>query len=277
MANTPAFQESITVEPITPGIGAIVHGVALQDTITDDGLFATIHALWMEHLVLFFREQRLNPEEHVAFGRRFGELHIHPAAPYAHGNPALMKIYTDENSRRNNGEVWHSDVSAAEEPPMASILHIHQVPTLGGDTLWANMYAVFDSLSGSLQQFLRGLEAEHEANYQGFYGDHQPQRESPKAVHPVVRTHPVTGRQALFVNSGFTRRIKGLNPRESDDLLRMLFDQIKNPAFHCRFSWQADSVALWDNRCTQHMAIWDYHPETRSGLRVTVSGDRPYL
>ncbi|HIL95368.1 MAG TPA: taurine dioxygenase, partial [Pseudomonadales bacterium] len=118
--------------------------------------------------------------------------------------------------------------------------------------------------------------AVHSASYKGFYGDHQPQRENPRSEHPVVRTHPVTGQKALYVNSGFTRQIKGVTKNESDSLLAMLFDHVKNPNFHCRFQWQANSMAIWDNRCTQHMAVWDYFPETRSGTRVTVKGDKPY-
>jgi taurine dioxygenase len=187
-----------------------------------------------------------------------------------------MKIHTDADSPRNNGEGWHSDVSADIEPPMASILHIRKIPSYGGDTLWANMYEAYDALSEPVKNLLSGLTAIHTASYRGFYGDHPPQRENPRAEHPVVRTHPVTKRKALYVNSGFTRRIKELNKHESDSLLAMLFDHVKNPNFHCRFQWQANSIAMWDNRCTQHMAVWDYFPETRSGTRVTVKGDRPF-
>ena len=231
----------------------------------------------MQHLVLFIRDQRISPEQHLAFARRFGELHIHPAAPFAHNNPELMVIHTDENSKRNNGNGWHSDVSADEEPPLGSILHLHEVPRYGGDTLFANMYAAFDALSTPMQQFLCRLEARHVSDYTGVYGDHKPQREFPSAVHPVVRTHPVTGKQALFVNSGFTKRILGVSRAESDALLNLLFEHIKNPAFHCRFRWQPNSIAMWDNRCTQHLAVWDYYPETRSGIRVTVKGDKPFF
>lgn len=264
----------IEVEPLTPRIGAVVHGVDLTGSLSD-AQFEEIHAAWMNHLVLFFRDQPMSPEAHLALGQRFGELHIHPAAPYACGNPALMKIHTDKDSHRNNGEGWHSDVSADEEPPMASILHIHRTPSHGGDTLWANMYDAFEALSVPIQNLLLGLTAIHQADYSGFYGDHQPQRDNPAAEHPVIRTHPVTGRRALFVNSGFTRRIKGVTRAESAALLSMLFEHVKNPNFHCRFQWQPHSVAIWDNRCTQHMAVWDYYPQTRSGIRVTVKGDRP--
>jgi taurine dioxygenase len=265
----------IEVEPITPRIGAIVHGADLSRSLTDE-MFSEIHDAWMEHLVLFFRDQAMSPEQHLAFGRRFGELHVHPAAPYANNDPALMIIHTDEKSTRNNGQGWHSDVSADQEPPMASILHIHKTPKQGGDTLWANMYLAYETLSEPIRKLIDGLSAVHSLDYSGFYGDHKPQRETPSAVHPVVRTHPVTGRKALFVSQGFTKRIKELSKVESDALLALLFDHVKNPNFHCRFHWAPNSVALWDNRCTQHMAVWDYFPETRSGIRVTVKGDRPF-
>ena len=267
----------LTVEPLTPTIGAVVHGVDLREVASNAELFSEIHGLWMEHLVLFFRDQKMTPDEHLALGECFGPLHIHPAAPFENGNPALMRIHADETSHRNNGEVWHSDVSADEKPPMASILRIHQVPKSGGDTLWANMYRVFDSFSDKMQYFLTGLRAEHRADYTGFYRDHEPQRSNPHCVHPVVRTHPVTKRNALFVNSGFTRNILGLTELESRSILKLLFERVRDPVFHCRFRWQKNSVAMWDNRCTQHMALWDYFPETRSGLRVTIVGAKPVL
>lgn len=265
----------ISVEPLTPRIGAVIEGADLTRTVSD-ALFEEIHAAWMKHLVLFFRDQPMSYDQHLALGKRFGELHIHPAAPFVDNNPALMRIHTDEHSHRNNGEGWHSDVSADAEPPMASILHIHQTPPRGGDTLWANMYEAYNSLSATFKELLLPLDAIHAANYSGFYGDHAPQRENPSAIHPVVRTHPVTRKQALYVNSGFTRRIKGITSSESEALLTLLFDHVKNPNFHCRFQWQPHSVAIWDNRCTQHMAVWDYYPATRSGVRVTVQGDRPF-
>lgn len=265
----------IHVEPLNPVIGAIVHGVDLAEPI-DDATFSAIHDAWMNHHVLFFQNQQISPTQHLDFGRLFGPLHIHPAAPYAHGNPELMIIRTDDSSKRNNGNGWHSDVSADEEPPLGSILHIHEVPSSGGDTLFASMYAAFDALSDPIKALLTGLEARHVSNYAGVYGDHKPQREFPSATHPVVRTHPITGRQALFVNAGFTRRILGVSRSESDALLDFLFKHVTNPSFQCRFQWQPNSIAMWDNRCVQHFAVWDYYPETRSGLRVTVKGDKPF-
>ncbi|MXY87133.1 MAG: hypothetical protein F4Y95_11770, partial [Chloroflexi bacterium] len=151
---------AISIEPLTPTIGATVHGVDLTQPI-DEETFQFIHDAWMDHLVLFFRDQPISPEQHLTFGRMFGDLHIHPAAPYEHGNPELMRIHTDKDSFRNNGERWHSDVSADEEPPMASILHIKSIPTKGGDTCWSNMYAAWDGLSPQMQTLLEPLSALH--------------------------------------------------------------------------------------------------------------------
>ncbi|MEE4299020.1 MAG: TauD/TfdA family dioxygenase [Pseudomonadales bacterium] len=266
---------ALDIRPLTPTIGAVVHDLDLGRL--DEATFEALHEAWMRHLVLFFRDQHLTPEQHLAFGRRLGPLHIHPAAPFAHGNPALMVIHTDAGSHRNNGDNWHTDVSADEEPPLGTILHLHTLPSGGGDTLFANMYAAFETLSPRMQDFLCTLTARHESNYDGHYGDHPAQREYPSAVHPVVRTHPVTGRNALFVNPAFTTRIVELSQGESDALLRHLYAHASHPRFQCRFSWTANAVALWDDRCTWHLAIWDYWPQTRSGLRVTVQGDRPYF
>ena len=264
----------IKVTPLTPTIGATISGVDLSQPLSDE-VFSEVRQAWFKHLVLFFRDQAISNQQHIAFGESFGALHIHPAAPYLDNNPALMKIHADETSSRNNGEDWHTDVSADEQPPMASILRITRTPLQGGDTLWSNMYAAFDALSPTMQALLMPLEAEHAADYSGFYGEHPPQRQSPSAIHPVIRLHPETKLPALYVNKGFTKRICGLTNIESKEVLSMLFDHIKNPNFQCRFQWQRDSMALWDHRCTQHMAVWDYFPETRSGVRVTIKGERP--
>ena len=262
------------IESLTPRIGATIKGLDLSREMSDE-TFEQLHKAWMDHLVLFFPDQSLSHEQHLALGERFGPLHIHPAAPYVGENQALMEIHAAENSHRNNGEGWHSDVSADLEPPMASILYIKVTPTQGGDTLWANMYEAYEALSKPMKSFLSTLTAVHAADYSGYYGDHPSQRENPSAEHPVIRTHPVTHQKCLFVNSGFTKRIKGVTKAESDALLRLLFEHVKNPNFHCRLQWRPNTIAIWDNRCTQHMAVWDYFPETRSGVRVTVKGDRP--
>ena len=271
--------QRIGVEPLTPTIGAEISGVDLCAPLDDD-TFGAIRGALLDHGVIFFRDQPIGHEHHLAFGRRFGPLHVHPAAPCVGGNPELMLIHTDRRSTRQNGDVWHSDVSCDEAPPMGSVLHLHTVPACGGDTLFASMYAAWDALSAPMQALLEPLDARHESAhlYEELYGDATVKRrnEWPSAVHPVVRTHPETGRKALFVNSGFTRRILGVNERESRALLDFLFEHVTNPRFHCRFRWRKHSVAFWDNRCVQHHAMWDYHPEPRTGTRVTVAGDRPF-
>ena len=221
-------------------------------------------------------------EQHKAFGRRFGELHVHPTAPTPEGHPEILTIRGDANSKHVAGQHWHSDVSCDVEPPMGSILHLHEVPVPGGDTMFASMYAAYDALSDTMKAFLDGKQAWHESEHvHGKRYGHQGgardggQNLYPKARHPVVRTHPVTGRKALFVNSNFSTQIEGLKQIESEAILGMLYRHIEMPEFHCRFSWRDNSIAFWDNRCAQHKALWDYYPKTRHGYRVTVQGDRP--
>jgi len=268
---------AIEIRPVTPRIGAEIFGIDLNQPLSDQA-FQTIHQALMDHLVIFFRDQDLTPQAQMAFGARFGRLHIHPAAPSVPGFPEAMIIHADANSTYVNGESWHSDVSCEEEPPMGSILRIHTLPEIGGDTLFANMYAAFEALSAPMQTMLRGLTAVHDGEllYRGRYTGNDAGRVYPKATHPVIRTHPVTGRPALFVNSFFTSRIVELSKAESDALLAFLFRHIETPEFACRFRWQKNSVAFWDNRSAQHHALWDYFPATRSGVRVTICGDRPY-
>ena len=269
---------TITVDKLTPIIGAEIGGVDLGQPLGNQ-VFDEISRALAENLVIFFRDQTLTPQQHLAFGRLFGDLHVHPAAPHEDGEPALMKIYADRTSPRANGEGWHSDVSCDDLPPMGSILYIKQCPPRGGDTLFASMYAAYEALSDRMKAYLDGLTAIHDGEqvYRGTYanfgvGD---KPSYPRAEHPVIRTHPVTGRKALFVNRGFTTRLVGLPADESDAILRYLYDHAENPLFQCRFRWTENTVAFWDNRCTQHRAMWDYWPHTRSGNRVTVRGDRP--
>ena len=269
---------SLRVEPVSPVIGAEVSGVNLSTTLDDVTRDALEHAL-SEHLVLFFRDQDLTFEQHKTFGRRFGDLHLHPAAPKDAEHPEILVVHGDDKVSFVAGSQWHSDVSCDAEPPMGSILRIIETPSSGGDTLFASMYAAFDALSDSMQHLLCGLTAIHEGEqyYRNRYGrDDLRDSDYPTAEHPVVRTHPVTGRQSLYVNEGFTTRLKELSVAESDALLAFLFQHCAQPAFHCRFHWQPHSIAFWDNRCTQHLAIWDYYPEVRHGYRVTVKGDVPF-
>ena len=230
--------------------------------------------------MLFFRDQEMTPEQQKALGRHFGELHLHPAWPrLVDGHPEVMEIYTDENSKHIAGENWHSDVSCDAEPPLGTILYMTEVPPVGGDTLFANTYAAFAALSEPMQRFLTGLTAIHDGDrhYRGRYEQvNEEGRAYPRSEHSVVRTHPVSGRQTLFVNRIFTAKIVQLTKHESDAVLRTLWEHIEQPEFQCRFQWQPGSVAFWDNRCVQHLALWDYYPHRRRALRVTIKGDAPY-
>lgn len=267
----------LEIHKLTPVIGAEIFGVDLAAAM-DSRTFDAIHQALMDHLVIFFRDQTMDHAAQIEFGARFGKLHIHPAAPSVPGHPEVMIIHADANSTYVNGESWHSDVSCDDAPPMGSILHIRTLPEVGGDTMFANMYAAFDALSKPMQTMLAGLTALHDGEllYRGRYTSNDAGRVYPKTSHPVIRTHPVTGRQALFVNSFFTARINELRREESDALLALLFRHIETPEFACRFRWQKNSVAFWDNRSAQHHALWDYFPHTRSGTRVTIQGDRPF-
>jgi taurine dioxygenase len=270
--------ETIRLDKLTPVIGAEVSGVDLGGPISNRQM-DEIHRALAENLVIFFRDQTMTQQQHLDFGRQFGPLHLHPAAPHEPGHPELMIIKADENSLRANGEGWHSDVSCDEEPPLGSILYIKECPAHGGDTLFASMYATYEALSDRMKTYLDGLTAIHDGEhvYRGMYandgiGD---KPRYPRAEHPVVRTHPVTGRKALYVNKGFTTRILGIPVDESEGVLRYLYEHMENPLFQCRFRWQPNSVAFWDNRCAQHRAMWDYWPHRRYGNRVTVKGARP--
>ncbi|MEQ9641993.1 MAG: TauD/TfdA family dioxygenase [Alphaproteobacteria bacterium] len=271
---------AIACRPLTPVIGAEIEGVDLG--ALDDAGFDAVHQALLDHQVLFFRDQDISIDQHKAFGRRFGALHIHPTGldTAIEDHPEILVIHADDKTSRTAGDAWHSDVSCDDEPPMASILKLHVVPENGGDTLFASMYAAYEALSAPMKRYLEGMTATHDGgpNYRDRArraGRLDPAREYPAASHPMVRTHPETGRRALFVNSVFTTHVDGVPRDESDAILRFLFAHAAKPQFQCRFRWRLNSVAMWDNRCAQHHAMWDYYPETRSGHRVTVKGDRP--
>lgn len=269
---------TIEVRKVTPHAGAELIGVDLSQA-PDDRMIKEIEAALAEHCVLFFRDQHLTPEQHKAFGQRFGELHLHPAYPdLLPGHPEIMVIHADESSTRVAGEDWHSDVSCDPEPPLGTILYMLEVPPVGGDTLFASTYAAYETLSEPMKRLLSGMTAIHDGEhvYRGRYaGVRDEARTFPKAEHPVIRTHPVSGRKGLFVNRTFTSRIVQLKKHESDAVLEMLCRHLETPELHCRFQWRPGSVAFWDNRCAQHHAMWDYYPHRRHGLRVTIKGDKP--
>ena len=272
----------IAVRSLTPTVGAEIRGVDLREPLPDE-VFEEVRSAFLRHQVVFFKEQeRLSPDRQIAFARRFGGLHVHPAAPHLEGLPEVFVIHTHKDSKIANGNGWHTDVSCDAEPPLGTMLQLHQLPSQGGDTLFASMYAAWEALSAPMQAFLERLNARHESEhvYRGRYSDRNVDdagKVYPEAVHPVVRTHPEPGRRALYVNCGFTTAIEGLGKAESKALLNFLFEHIEQERFQVRFKWEVNDMAFWDNRCLQHHAMWDYWPEERKGHRVTIQGDRPYL
>ncbi len=280
MPKTVTSYSNIDVRPFAPNLGAEVRGIAIADGVSAAQL-AEVRAAFLEHQVLFFKDQsEVLPDKHIEFGKKFGDLHAHPAAPAMAGYPEIFIIHAHKDSKIANGEFWHSDVSCHEEPPMGTMLQLHVLPTLGGDTLFSDMYSAYESLSKPIQQMLNGLSAKHESGhvYPGRYNDRgqdDSNIDCPSAVHPVVRTHPDTKRRALYVNRTFTTKINELSDNESRSVLDMLFDHSERVDFQIRFRWSLNDVAFWDNRCCMHYAIWDYWPEERKGRRVTIRGDRP--
>ena len=277
----PQRPSAITIKPLNPVVGAELHGLDLRQALPEDDIRA-IKAALDRHQVIFFRDQDITPEQHLAFGRRFGELHVHPSV---RGKPReqwteIMPVHADATTARIAGDKWHTDVSCDEKPPLASILHLTTIPESGGDTLFSSMYAAYEALSEPLQRMLAGLTATHDGapNYDDRAKrarETNTARVNPVAVHPVIATHPSTGRKTIYVNSAFTVRINELSKEESDALLAFLFAHVARPEFQCRFHWQRNSIAFWDNRAVQHYAVWDYYPAVRSGQRVTIRGDRP--
>lgn len=267
--------QRIEVAPLTPSLGAEVRGVDLSKI--DDATLDEMRRAFLEHLVLVFRDQTLDREQLKALGHAFGSLHVHPGKAYLGlpGDPEIFEITARATSQHANGEKWHSDLSCEPSPPLGSMLYLHELPDCGGDTLFCNMYAVYDSLSEPLQRFLGELDALHDGRQDlaAYEIELPPEQHYPKSTHPVVVRHPETGRPALFVNPAFTVRIEGLGRDESDALLSLLHRQVETqPRFHCRVRWTPNTLVFWDNRCAQHHAVWDYYPATRSGERVTIAG-----
>lgn len=270
---------TIIVSPLTPNIGAEIGGVDLATP--DIGAHVpAIRAALLAHKVIFFRDQTLTAAQHIAFARHFGDLEIHPATPKDQPDPEILRIAHGPNSRGQEN-FWHSDVTWRERPSLGSILRAIEVPDVGGDTLFSNMHAAYLGLSPEMQRIARSLTAVHDIA-RVFAGrlnkapadlhDKYPPQE-----HPVVRTHPETGLPCLYVNTAFTSHIKGVSQKESAWLLAHFYDQAANPEIQCRFRWRVGSIAFWDNRASQHLAVSDYFPAARVMERVTIAGCRPYF
>ena len=272
----------LALAPLTPTIGAEIQGLDLQQKQAPETL-AALRAALLEWKVLFFRDQDITTEQHLAFAREFGALEVHPFAPHKPGYPEVLAITHDRESKGREN-VWHSDVTWRLEPSLGSILRALEVPPVGGDTLFADMYRAYDGLTDAVKEKIEGKLAVHDfghfRNRMRKQGKSEAEIEEfnrayPMVEHPVVRTHPETGRKALYVNAAFTQHIVGLDKDESDSLLRHLYAQAAIPEYQCRFRWQANSIAFWDNRASQHYAASDYWPAVRRMERVTIVGDRP--
>ncbi|WP_183600808.1 TauD/TfdA dioxygenase family protein [Paenibacillus phyllosphaerae] len=267
-----------TLKPLGPVIGAEIEGVDLGQPLTPE-LKAELHRAFLEWKVLFFRNQSIDSEQQLRFAKEWGELEKHPFLP--RGSSEEVTRFEKNANMTGNENVWHTDVTWRLEPALGSVLRLSEVPPLGGDTLWADMAVAYDNLPDEVKQRIDGLTAIHD--FTGTFGRHlapeileAKQAEFPAAEHPVVRTHPETGRKTLFVNAAFTVRIVGLEAEESEKVLNYLFRQAHVPEYQVRFHWEENSVALWDNRATQHYAVSDYFPNRRVAERISIAGDRPY-
>ncbi|NLR73774.1 TauD/TfdA dioxygenase family protein [Leeia aquatica] len=271
--------ETLGVQPLTPIIGAEVSGVDLSRPLEGVQL-AELKRAFLRHHVLVFRDQHIQPDDQRRFAQYFGSLKVLPISKVDGGDPNILDITASKDSEFVVGTEWHTDGTAEEAPSLGSILYIKQTPALGagGDTLFANMHLAYEMLSPAMRQFLDGLTAMHDGIVPWReYGYEPPEGlEIPRTEHPVVVRHPETGRKLLYVNSGFTTHIVQLAPPESKPLLDMLIRlPQQEPILSCRVRWQPNTVVLWDNRCTQHHAVWDYYPFDRFGQRVTIEGSRP--
>ena len=265
--------------PLSPSIGAELHGIDLRQELSDEAIAEVRRAL-LDYKVIFFRDQHLTRAQHIAFARRFGELEIHPATPREQPDREILRIeHGPDNKGKENA--WHSDVTWRAEPSLGSILRSYEVPPIGGDTLFADMCAAYDGLEPAMQRFVCGLTALHDIAR--VFADRlgksaaELRAKYPVQEHPVIRTHPETGRRLIYVNTAFTVRIVGVSAKESDWLLGHLYAQAAIPEYQCRFRWTPNALAFWDNRACQHYAVSDYFPARRVMERATIKGDRPYF
>jgi taurine dioxygenase len=276
---------SVTVTPLTPTIGAVIGNIDLSNELGDETI-AEVRAALLKHKVVFFEDQHITPTQHRNFAARFGSLHTHPLYPGVTEAPEMFVLDNHANNPTDN-DAWHTDVTFIETPPLGAILYAKHLPPVGGDTLWANMQAAYEGLSPSMRDFLVNLDAVHDfargfpargivAKGAGADKHAKAVEEHPPVIHPVIRTHPETGADSLFVNYGFTSRIKSLKRAESDAILNMLFAHIQKPEYQVRWTWKPNAIAFWDNRITQHYAVSDYLPERRIMHRATIMGDKPF-
>jgi taurine dioxygenase len=274
---------ALDIRPLAGALGAEILGIDLSHELGDENI-AAIRAAWLKHCVIFFRDQALPPASFLGFARRFGEAVEYPFIKGIEGFPEITPVIKLEHETMNFGGLWHSDTAYLENPPMATMLIAREVPPYGGDTLFANMYLAYETLSDGMKRMLDGLVTVNSSAKADVTKTREDRvRDSAKddarkqytAEHPVVRTHPETGRKALYINGGHTVRFRDMTEQESAPLLQFLFAHATRPEFTCRFRWDVGSIALWDNRCTQHNPVNDYHGFRRVMHRVTLAGDRP--
>jgi taurine dioxygenase len=278
---------TIQIHPTAGALGAEIAGVDLAQKL-DDEVIGEIRRALTENCVIFFRDQNLTPDRHLAFGRRFGELQVHEFVEGMADNKEILEVRKEEHETRNFGGGWHTDVSYLERPSLGSVLYAREVPAYGGDTMFSNQYLAYETLSDGMKSMLAEMTAMHSARRPyGLNAVHRAEANSrtmkylysenahSEVEHPVIRTHVETGRKSLYVNGTFTTRFRDMTEEESAPVLSYLYQHAVRPEFTCRFRWEKGSVAFWDNRCVQHNAINDYHGQRRVMHRVTIEGERP--
>ncbi len=288
--------EALQVTPVAGALGAEISGVDLA--VLDDAAFTEIYQALLDHQVIFFRDQKMTPEQYRAFGQRFGTLKKFPPelftkirgkADYVSGFDDVMMFHKDKDAKQNVGGRWHSDLEHTDAPPKFTILYSRLTPPSGGDTMFANQYLSYEALSDGMKEMLGKMRAEHtdvvfdeeimlkRLQDPNAHPEYDPsKRKNTTNYHPVVRTHPETGRKSLYVSTMYTTHFQGMTREESKGLLDYLFEHMARPEFTCRFRWDEDSIAVWDNRCVQHYALNDYHGQERTMHRMTVEGDKPF-
>ncbi len=273
----------IAITPLTGALGAELSGVDLKEDLSDDAI-DQIRRAWLDHLVVFIRDQDLSPAQLLAFARRIGRPLQYPFLPPIDGHPEIVEVLKQEHERVNFGGIWHSDTSYLEDPPMATMLLARQLPPVGGDTLFANGYLAYESLSEGMRDILDNLQAVASSSLadvsrtrEDRLGGTASSDQRYVASHPVVRLHPETGRRALYVNVAHTSHFASLTEKESRPILEYLFEHQIRPEFTCRFRWSSGALALWDNRCALHNPVNDYDGYRRSMLRITLAEDQASL
>ena len=290
LAKTQNDYSHIKVTPLAGALGAEISGVNIAKL--DDDTFEEIHRAWLAYHVIYFRKQEITPEDHLAFARRWGKIHIHPFNAPMDGYPEILQLLKTEESKRNNGNLWHSDQMYTAQPAKATILIAREMPPYGGDTMFTNQYLAYETLSDGMKEMVAKLKGVNDGNSRkNFRGKTRselaktgqattPQKEPDPdvqtiSVHPLVRTHPETGRKSLYVGS-HTVRINGMTDDESQPILQTLMEHSTRPEFICRVRWEVGTLTMWDNRCCQHFALNDYQGARRCVHKITVKGDTPF-